>query len=247
MRCLVTLTLVVVLPAVAAGQTAEELAKQLQAATRAGNWNEAAEALTRLIELNPKDAPLYHALGCIEFRRLRFAASVAAFDKYIELRPEAQVTHWQRGISHYFAGQWDRGIAQFEGYQSYDRNDVENAVWRFLCMARRDGLAKARKELLPVGEDKRVPMRQIYDLFAGKLKPDDVLAAARTGEPTKDELNRRLFYAHLYVGIYLDLEGDKEAALTHLRKAAEEHRINHYMWDVGRVYCDVLRRQLPRP
>ena len=75
----------------------------------------------------------------------------------------------------------------------------------------------------------------------------DVLFAAQiNGEPPKEEINRRRFYANLYVGIYHELEGNKKLALEHLRKAAEDHRIGHYMWDVARVHRDLLRKELEK-
>ncbi len=234
-----------VIPAICS-QTADDLRREAQAAITAMDWARAIEKLNRLIDLNPKDAMAYFLRGSTEFKRGNIKASIADFDKQIELMPSAKVSHWQRGISYYYAGRWDDGIAQFEGYQSYDSNDVENAVWRFMCMARRDGIAKARKEILKIGDDKRVPMRQVYDLYAGKLKPNDVLAAAQAGNPNDERLNSQLFYAHLYVGIYFELEGDKKAALVHLQKAADEHRIGHYMWDVARVHRDLLGKELKK-
>src|SRR5438105_1745593 len=83
-------------------------------------------------------------------------------------------------------------------------DDVENAAWHFLCVARLSGLAKARASLLPITNDSRVPMMQIYALFAGKAKPDDVLAAAKAGTPTAAQLRRQLFYANLYLGLYYE-------------------------------------------
>ena len=59
--------------------------------------------------------------------------------------------------------------------------------------------------------------------------------------PGTEALTRQLFYAHLYVGIYYDLEGDAPRALAHLNKAVDEYRIGHYMWDVARVQRDVLK------
>ena len=50
-----------------------------------------------------------------------------------------------------------------------------------MCMARKDGIDKARKEILKIGNDKRVPMRQVYDLYKGDLKPADVFNAATLG------------------------------------------------------------------
>ena len=47
------------------------------------------------------------------------------------LRPDQEPAHWKRGISYYYAGRFDEGRKQFEGYQTVDDNDVENAVWRY--------------------------------------------------------------------------------------------------------------------
>jgi lipoprotein NlpI len=196
---------------------------------------------TRILELDPRTAEGYQQRGIVQFKLGRIDASIRDFDRYIELRPDKKVSHWQRGISYYYAGRYDDGRRQFEGYQGYDSNDVENAVWRFMCMARQDGMARARKDILKIGDDKRVPMRQVYDMFKGGLQPDDVLAAARAGNPPKEQLNGRLFYAHLYIGIYHDLAGDRKKALDHL-SAAVEHRIGHYMWDVARIHRDLLAR-----
>ena len=189
-----------------------------------------------------KDADYYHQRGVANFKLGKFNESIADFDKQIELRPKDKISHWQRGISYYYAGRYDDGRQQFEGYQSFDSNDVENAVWRYLCMARKDGVAKARADLLKIGDDRRVPMKQIYDLFAGRMKPADVLAAAQAGNPSKNELNSRLFYAHQYLGLYYETEGNKKLALEHMAKATEDYRIGHYMWDVARVHRDLLLR-----
>jgi lipoprotein NlpI len=238
--------LVLSAPQAAYAQTADELHEQANRDAAAGKFAEAIAGYSKLIALDPKDAEAYHLRGCSQFKRCNIADSIADFDRYIELRPKAKVSHWQRGISYYYAGRWDDGIAQFEGYQTYDSNDVENAVWRFMCMARKDGIAKARKEMLKIGNDKRVPMRQVYDFYAGKLKPDDVFDAAIAGNPDKKLLQRQLFYAHLYVGIFYELEGNKKQALAHLHEAVEELRIDHYMWDVARVHRDLLRKELEK-
>ena len=84
-------------------------------------------------------------------------------------------------------------------------------------------------------------MRQIYDLYAGKLKPEDVMKAAQAGTPSPRELNTRLFYPHLYLGLYYEAAGKKELARKHIGKAADDHKIGHYMWDVAHVHANILR------
>ena len=107
--------------------------------------------------------------------------------------------------------------------------------------SRTAGTAAASKAILKIGDDRRVPLRQIYDLYAGKLKPEDVLKAARAGKPAPPALNMRLFYAHLYLGLYYEAAGKEELARKHLYKAADDHRIGHYMWDVAHVHANILR------
>lgn len=203
--------------------------------------DKALTTFSRAIELDPKRGAAYQLRGLVHFKLGKIEASIKDFDKYLELEPDKKASHWQRGISYYYAGRFDDGRQQFEGYQTFDSNDVENAVWRFMCMARVQGLPRARAEMLKIGPDKRIPMRQIYDLFLDKLTVKDVLTAAREGKPAQEELKERLFYAHLYIGIYEELRGNTKAALEHLTTAAEQHRIGHYMWDVARIHRDILR------
>ena len=199
---------------------------------------------SKVIEFDKDNAFAYQQRGCVQFKLGKIKESIADFDQYIERRPKAKISHWQRGISYYYAGRYDDGRKQFEGYQEFDSNDVENAVWRFMCMVRSDGIDKARKAILKIGDDRRVPMRQVYDLYKGDLKPEDVLATANAGKVDDAKRNSQLFYAYLYVGIYYDLLSDKKKALEHLNKAADEHRIGHYMWDVARVHRDILKKEL---
>lgn len=207
---------------------------------------EAVPDFDQAIALLPKAAPLYDERGSEHFKLGHIRESIADFDKAVAIDPQREPSHWKRGISYYYAGKYAEGRKQFEGYQNFDSNDVENAVWRFLCMSREEGVGfeKARADILKIGEDKRVPMRQVYDLFAGKAQPEDVLAAAKA--PTAPGLgHERLFYAHQYLALYYEAKGDAAAAKTHMEKAVE-HPIAHYMWDVAKVHVE-LRKPEAKP
>jgi lipoprotein NlpI len=194
----------------------------------------------RAIELDGKLAEAYDHRGSERFKLGQVKEALADFDRFLELRPGARDGHWRRGIALYYAGKFDEGRKQFEGYEKVDTNDVENAVWHYLCNARANGAEKARAGLLKIGKDRRVPLMEVYALFAGKAKPEDVLTAARAGDPRGDELKRRLFYAHLYLGLYYETEGDAKKALEHITKAADDDGIGGYMGDVARVHRSIL-------
>src|SRR5262249_14602589 len=113
----------------------------------------------------------------------------------------------------------------------------------FICNARAVGVEKARGQILKIGKDARIPMMRVYDLFKGSCKPEDVLTAAEEGKADPALRKQQLFYAHLYLGIYFDIMGDRKKALNHLTEAAGKYRIAHYMGDVAHVHEQILRKE----
>src|SRR4030095_5819693 len=129
--------------------------------------------------MEPCGAELYHLRGCEHFKLGHINESIRDFDKFLEFVPKQAPHHWQRGIAYYYARRYEDGRKQFELHQTVNPADVENAVWHFLCVSRLDGVEEAREALIPIKGDKRVPMAQIYDLFAGKSKVEEVFAATK--------------------------------------------------------------------
>ena len=193
--------------------------------------------------LDPKAALPYYHRGAEHFRLGRIKESTADFDRFIDLSPDQAPKLWQRGISLYYAGRYDDGQRQFELHQTVNSNDVENAVWHFLCVARRAGIDKARAALLKVENDQRVPMMQIYALYAGKGSAEQVMKTATTGKSSPNELNERLFYAHLYIGLYFDVAASEKMAREHIVQAAELFKVDHFMGDVARIHASLMRQQ----
>jgi lipoprotein NlpI len=172
-----------------------------------------------------------------DFRNGRMAESVAEFDALIKLAPDAAPQLWQRGIALYYAGRYKDCRAQFELHRTVNPDDVENAAWHFLCVARTESVARARAALLPVGPDSRVPMGQVYLMLRGTLLPDAVVSAAGTQVAPQ-------FYAHLYVGLYYDALGDRTRALEHIGIAADDRfaSVGGYMHTVARIHLDLLQK-----
>jgi lipoprotein NlpI len=149
-----------------------------------------------------------------EFSKGRISESVAAFDELARVAPREAPYLWQRGIALYYAGRYKDCRAQFESHRTVNSDDVENAAWHFLCVARGDSPKAARAALLPVGPDSRVPMREIYEMFRGATTADAVLTAAGARPQGR-------FYAHLYVGLYSEAIGDQARAREQIALAAQ--------------------------
>lgn len=197
---------------------------------------------TEALKLDPSAVGVYQARGSEHFRLGHIAESIADWDQFIAAHPEQAAHHWQRGIAYYYAGRFTDGRKAFELHQTVNSHDVENAVWHFLCMAREQGVEKARAALIPIDGDSRVPMAQVHQLFAGKLKPADVLAAATAGNVSGERKERQVFYAHLYLGLYYEAIGDAKLAREHIEKSAAEYQKHDYMGDVAHVHAEILRK-----
>ncbi len=262
MRVLVLLALMAI-PLVAKADESRDrsLVAQARSAAAEGKLDEAAKLAAQALQADPQDADaryvqqrvaaiqscnkllaenadrpdVYDLRGSEYFKLGAIKQSIADFDEAIRRDPARERGHWKRGISYYYAGQYDAGRKQFEAYQTFDDNDVENAVWRFLCMAKQRGVKPAAADILKIKRDRRVPMMEVYDLYRGAAKPQDVLDAVERDDPTPEALNQRRFYAELYLGLYYDAAGNKAEAKKHIDQAVR-HKIGHYMWDVAKVH-----------
>lgn len=185
------------------------------------------------LQLAAQTAGEWNRIGEDRFRAGDPWGSVAAFDQVIALRPDYAPQHWQRGISLYYAGRFDDCRKQFELHRTVNPEDVENAVWHYLCVAKLKGVGEARKAMIPIRADERIPMMEVHAMFRGESTPEKVLAQCRDANS--------LFYGHLYVGLYLEAAGDALRSFEHIRTAAERYAASHYMWDVARVHRDLRR------
>lgn len=158
----------------------------------------------------------------------RVTEAVESFNRLVAVRPDQMPYLWQRGIALYFAGQYSACRQQFEAHRAVNPDDVENAAWHFLCVARESSVEKARAALLPVGPDRRSPMREVYEMFAGRTTPEAVIEAGASS------LSGR-FYAALYAGLFYDATGDRVRARAQIEVAAGDTfaRVGGYMHRVA--------------
>ena len=183
-----------------------------------------------LILNNPQSPGAYVHRGMVKFKLANIDESIADFDTAEQLEPSITPYLWQRGLSYYYANRFTEGASQFEVDLTVNSRDVEETVWRYLCIARLRGTSEACKSLLTVKNDPRLVMRRVYDLYGGNCSIEDVLSM---GNPFDKRSN---FYSHLYVGLYFEVSNQPEQAQFYITKAADSYQIDDYMWHLALVH-----------
>ncbi|MBD2693761.1 tetratricopeptide repeat protein [Anabaena catenula] len=191
-------------------------------------WNE-------IIRNQPNNPNAYIQRGMFYFKLAKIEESIQDFDTAEKLDSQITPYLWQRGLSYYYAQRFAEGAKQFEIDLTVNSQDVEETVWRYLCIARLSGVTEARNSLLPVKNDSRQIMRSVYDLFAGNCTTDDVL---NVGELQGVKGN---FYSHLYLGLYYEAENNVELAQEYIVKAADNYKIDDYMWYLAVVHKNLRK------
>ncbi|MGE4550628.1 MAG: hypothetical protein AAEJ57_04500 [Opitutales bacterium] len=200
----------------------------------------------RLLE-EPKNVSLYSSRGDARLFLSKFAGAVEDYEKMILLDPKLDISHWRLGIAYYYVEKYHKAAHQFEIYHGYDNVDRENGIWRYMSQTRSAGLEKARKGLLKYEKTDRPPYPWLYSLFAGKMKPDQVLAEIKKAEFNERREAQVRFHADLYLGIHYELVGNQAKAFEHLRLATANafgRATGTYMWQVARVHHDLLAAKL---
>jgi tetratricopeptide (TPR) repeat protein len=166
----------------------------------------------------------------ILFKLARIKEAIADFDYAEQLEPTITPYLWQRGLAYYYDEQYEQGAKQFELDLTVNSRDVEETVWRYLCLARYQGVDTARNTLLVVNNDPRPTMCQVYHLYTGNCSIEDVLAVG------KQEGKKGNFYSHLYIGLYYEVEQDENKAKEYIVQAVNNYKLHDYMWYLACVH-----------
>lgn len=252
-RCLIVLSLVLLVPAVGLAQDDpfDKLSTQLRGALDQDDHKQAISLLDEMIKLKPAIPNLYYYRATENYMAENFRQSVDDFNQLIKLQPARSDSLWERGISCYYAGDYADGAKQFLDYQNYHDQDVENSVWRYLCLAKSDSVAKARETLINIESDSRPGLQEVLELYRGNVTPEELLEKMEATQLTGEAAAGYRFYTLLYVGLYYVAEGKDDLAAKYLKLAADPKlleagpsRISTYMWETaGIAHRDILRRQ----
>jgi tetratricopeptide (TPR) repeat protein len=176
--------------------------------------------------------------GMSLFRKGDVKGSIAQFNRATDKSPSLSAVMWQRGLSYYYAEQYDEGSKQFRYDIAANPSDAEEIIWTVLCESKLQGFptALANMPILP-RTDRRPIMRAVFDMFQGKTDEKTLIDLG-----DKSGLNNSggdYFYSRLYLSLYREAKGDVEASKQFMKDAVKSYygkTSSDYMTAVARVH-----------
>lgn len=211
---------------------------QIAASLGRGERAAAVELARRLLKTSPDNPRAWQVAADALLRGGEVDEAARLYDRYATRFPESVPYLWQRGIALAFAGRYQAGIRQFETHRTVNPNDVENAAWHFLCVAKSSSIDKARENRLPAPGDPRPPLKEVLQVLADG-DPEPVIRSIESFPADSPERRSAAFYGYLYLGMVADAEGETDRARELVRRSVENAG-NDYMGDVARVYAGRL-------
>ena len=187
----------------------------------------------QLVKANPNNPNAFVRRGMARFKLGQIGAAIEDFDRAEQVDERLTPYLWQRGLAYYYAQRFEAGAAQFELDLTVNGQDVEETVWRYLCIAQSRGGDAAIATLLPVRHDPRPFMQPVYALYAAQISVEALLAWASAAEP------RGQFYCYLYIGPHYEAWRDAAQAKHYLLLAAQANLFDDYMWHLAIVHCQL--------
>jgi tetratricopeptide (TPR) repeat protein len=200
------------------------------------------ELVQQMRAIQSDDVGIELAAGQLLYRAGLIEPSIESFERFVQARPGERPYLWQLGIAYYDAGRFREGAELFEEHRRVNPNDVENALYHWLCIAAEHGVEQATERMLPAPGDTRIPMHEVYQLYAGTGSVEKVLGAVERLAADDPKRVDAMLSANLYIGLWDHAHGRTDDARERFRTAADTPR-TYYMADVARVWAERYAKQ----
>jgi tetratricopeptide (TPR) repeat protein len=191
-----------------------------------GNYDEAVDAISRAIELNPEDAIACQLRGVFNMRLAKYEEAIANFDKVIQLKPEFAMAYVGRGVAHYELGNYEETVTNCsKAIEMHPQNACLECFYAFRAGAY-EKLGKHREAIRDF--DKVLEIKPDFaEAYGGRGS-----AYAEIGDyeqALKDynkaiQLNPRFTQGYYDMGITFNKLGDSENSIKNMKSAA---RLGH--------------------
>jgi lipoprotein NlpI len=172
----------------------------------------------KTLELKPDHADAYNFIGIHMTLIGQYEQAFEAFDSALEIEPEHNYAHLNRGIALHYYGRTGLAIEDLEMFFIDDQTDPYRAIWLFLAEYQHNP-EEAKMRLLGNSKmlDRSKWANDIVALYLGKLDEQTFIEKMGVNLNNSRELVDRLCEGYFYLAKLKLLNNDVEAAKNYFR------------------------------
>jgi lipoprotein NlpI len=172
------------------------------------------------VKFKPDLAEAYNFIGVYLTLSSNFDRAYEAFDSANDLKPEYQFAFLSRGIALYYGDRAKLAAEDLQRYLAFKPDDPYRIIWQYIVESKYDNelaLAHLKENALKSPVDEWPT--SVIKLYLGELSEREFLKTMEANVTSDKQLAERLCEGYFYLGKYISMKGDNNAADNYYRLA----------------------------
>ncbi len=194
------------------------------------------------LQLKPNLIDAYNFLG-IHFTQLKeFSQAYEKFDAVLELAPEHEYAHLNRGIALYYGDRPELAAQDFNDFHHKQSDDPYRLLWLYLAEHEVDAtLAKQKLKERARLVDDRTWAKQVIYLYLDEISQEKFISELTRNVNSNKELTDRLCEAYFYLGKYNQNIGYNGAAANFFKLSLSTNVYEFVEHRYARLELELMR------
>ena len=194
------------------------------------------------LQLKPDLIDAYNFLG-IHFTQLKeFSQAYEKFDSVLELDPEHEYVHLNRGIALYYGDRAELAAQDFNDFHHKQSDDPYRLLWLYLAEYKLDPMSakqKLKERAKSVAE--QTWAKQVIYLYLDEISQEKFISELTSNVQSNKELTDRLCEAYFYLGKYNQNNGYNGAAANFFKLSLSTNVYEFVEHRYARLELELMR------
>jgi len=194
------------------------------------------------LQLKPDLIDAYNFLG-IHFTQLKeFTQAYEKFDSVLELAPDHEYAHLNRGIALYYGDRPELAAQDFNDFHNEQSDDPYRLLWLYLAESEVDAtLAKQKLKERAELVDDRTWAKQVIYLYLNEISQEQFISELTNNVKSNKALTDRLCEAYFYLGKYNQSMNNYGAAANFFKLSLSTNVYEFVEHRYARLELDLMR------